>query len=85
MSDANISVSRCDLPLVHTINHIDIIPNIECEIDIDKDVNIGHFIRFALSSLQWIGNENNIGVTKYNTLTTTSYWSLDEITIEELL
>lgn len=83
MSDANISVARCDLPLVHTINHIDIIPNIECEID--KDVNIGQFIRFALSSLQWIGNENNVGMTKYNTLTTTSNWSLDEITIEELL
>lgn len=83
MSDANISVERCDLQIVHIINHVDIIPHIECKIDIN--VNIDQFIRFALSNLQWIGNENNVGMTKYNTLTTTSNWSLDEITIEELL
>ena len=49
------------------------------------DVGFQDFVRFALESLQWIGDENNEGVIKYNTLTSSGAWSLEEVEIEELL
>lgn len=58
---------------------------IEVTCSIICDVGIGEFIRFALSSLQWVGDDNNEGVTKYNTLISSGAWSLEEVEIEELL
>ena len=42
-------------------------------------------IRFAKDNLIWEGETNNEGVVLYNTLVATGEWSLEEITIEELL
>ena len=42
-------------------------------------------IRFAKNKLVWEGDTNNEGVIMYNTLIATGEWSLEEITIEELL
>lgn len=42
-------------------------------------------IRFAKSNLVWEGDTNTEGVILYNTLISTGEWSLEEITIEELL
>lgn len=42
-------------------------------------------IRFAKDKLVWEGDTNNEGVILYNTLIATGEWSLEEITIEELL
>lgn len=42
-------------------------------------------IRFAKDKLVWEGETNAEGVVKYNTLISTGEWSLEEITIEELL
>lgn len=42
-------------------------------------------IRFEKDMLVWEGDTNNEGVVLYNTLVATGEWSLEEITIEELL
>lgn len=42
-------------------------------------------IRFAKDKLVWDGDTNQEGVILYNTLISTGEWSLEEITIEELL
>lgn len=44
-----------------------------------------YFIRFDKESLVWLGADNQQGVTKYNTLTASGPWSLEEVEIEELL
>ena len=44
-----------------------------------------YIIRFEKDSLLWLGADNRIGVTKYNTLTASGSWSLAEVEIEELL
>lgn len=49
------------------------------------DVGVGEFVRWALESLQWLGEDNQVGVTKFNTLIASGEWSLEEVTIEELL
>lgn len=49
------------------------------------DVGVGEFVRWALESLQWLGEDNQVGVTKYNTLIASGEWSLEELEIEELL
>ena len=49
------------------------------------DIGVGEFIRFALSTLQWVEDDNAVGVVKYNELIASGEWSLEEITIEELL
>lgn len=43
------------------------------------------FIRFEIPTLSWLGADNRVGVTKYNTLTASGSWSLAEVEIEELL
>ena len=43
------------------------------------------FIRFKENILAWYGDDNNEGVIKYNTITASEGWSLEEIEIEELL
>ncbi|MBR6662655.1 MAG: hypothetical protein IKL34_05430 [Alistipes sp.] len=58
---------------------------IEVTCSIICDVGIGEFVRFALSSLQWLDEENRVGVTKYNTIMASGDWSLEDIEIEELL
>ena len=42
-------------------------------------------ITFAKDNLVWEGETNKEGVVIYNTLISTGEWSLEEITIEELL
>lgn len=42
-------------------------------------------IQFAKDKLVWEGETNKEGVVIYNTLISTGEWSLEEITIEELL
>ena len=49
------------------------------------DVGVGEFVRWALESLQWLDEDNQVGVTKYNTLIASGEWSLEELEIEELL
>lgn len=58
---------------------------IEVTCSIICDVGIGEFVRFALSSLQWLDDENRVGATKYNTIMASGDWSLEDIEIEELL
>lgn len=58
---------------------------IEVTCSIICDVGIGEFVRFALSSLQWLDEENRVGITKYNTIMASGDWSLEDIEIEELL
>ena len=48
-------------------------------------VNQDSFIRFKESMLSWYGRDNNEGVIKYNTLTASGKWTLEEVEIEELL
>lgn len=45
----------------------------------------GMYIFFEKDSLLWLGADNRVGVTKYNTLTASGSWSLAEVEIEELL
>lgn len=49
------------------------------------NVGVGEFVKWALESLQWLGEDNQVGVTKYNTLIASGEWSLEEVIIEELL
>jgi hypothetical protein len=49
------------------------------------DVGVGEFVKWALESLQWLGEDNQVGVTKFNTLIASGEWSLEELEIEELL
>lgn len=49
------------------------------------NVGIGEFVRWTLESLQWLGEDNQVGVTKYNKLIASGDWSLEELEIEELL
>lgn len=44
-----------------------------------------YIISFEKDSLLWLGADNREGVTKYNTLTASGSWSLEEVEIEELL
>lgn len=44
-----------------------------------------YIIRFEKDSLLWLGADNRVGVTKYNTLSASGSWSLAEVEIEELL
>lgn len=77
-------VARLDVPAT-AVYHGRLDTPIEVTCSIICDVGIGEFIRFALSSLQWVGDDNNEGVTKYNTLISSGAWSLEEVEIEELL
>lgn len=43
------------------------------------------FIRFKDNLLSWYGTDNNEGVIKYNILTASGEWSLEEVEVEELL
>lgn len=43
------------------------------------------YIIFDKDMLSWGAMDNRVGVTKYNNLTATGKWSLEEIEIEELL
>lgn len=92
----NIECYRVDSPLVVTgggrlDNPIEVSQCIRIDTPIEVtcsticDVGIGEFVRFALSSLSWVGDDNNEGVTKYNTLISSGAWSLEEVEIEELL
>ena len=49
------------------------------------DVGVGEFVKWALESLQWLDEDNQVGVTKFNTLIASGEWSLEELEIEELL
>lgn len=49
------------------------------------DVGVRQFVKWALESLQWLGEDNQVGVTKYNKLIASGEWSLEELEIEELL
>ena len=42
-------------------------------------------LRFDYDKLTWLDDDNREGVIKYNILTASSDWSLEEIIIEELL
>lgn len=44
-----------------------------------------YIISFEKDSLLWLGADNREGVTKYNTITASGSWSLEEVEIEELL
>ena len=56
-------------------------------IDVGLICSVGdvYIIRFDKESLVWLGADNREGVTKYNTLTASGAWSLEEVEIEELL
>ena len=48
-------------------------------------VNNEVILRFDYDKLTWLDDDNKEGVIKYNILTASSDWSLEEIIIEELL
>lgn len=48
-------------------------------------VNNEVILRFDYDKLTWLDEDNKEGVIKYNILTVSSDWSLEEIIIEELL
>lgn len=77
-------VARLDTPITAAyVGRLDVPIEVTCSIICD--VGIGEFVRFALSSLQWLDDDNREGVTQYNTLTASGDWSLEDIEIEELL
>lgn len=47
--------------------------------------NGDYVIRWAKPLLEWAGEDNREGVVKYNELTSSHDWSLEEVIIEELL
>lgn len=91
---ANVKCSRLDVPIEVVTTRIDTpifakcqrldVP-IEVTCSIICDIGVGEFIRFALSTLQWVGDDNAEGVVKYNKLTASGDWSLEEVEIEEML
>ena len=48
-------------------------------------VNSDVVLRFDYDRLTWLDDDNREGVIKYNILTASSDWSLEEVIIEELL
>lgn len=48
-------------------------------------VNNEVILRFDYDKLTWLDDDNREGVIKYNILTASSDWSLEEIIIEEIL
>lgn len=48
-------------------------------------VNSDVVLRFDYDKLTWLDDDNREGVIKYNILTASSDWSLEEVIIEELL
>lgn len=49
------------------------------------DISTEAVIRFDYDKLTWVDDDNREGVIKYNILTASSDWSLEELIIEELL
>lgn len=47
--------------------------------------NGDYVIRWAKALLEWAGDDNREGVVKYNELTSSLDWALEEVIIEELL
>lgn len=91
---ANVKCSRLDAPIEVVTTRIDapifaksirLDAPIEVTCSIICDIGVGEFIRFALSTLQWVGDDNAEGVVKYNKLTASGDWSLEEVEIEEML
>lgn len=85
---------RLDEPVVANVSRMDALifakslrldAPIEVTCSIICDIGVGEFIRFALSALQWVGDDNAEGVVKYNKLTASGDWSLEEVEIEEML
>lgn len=83
--DAPIEVltTRIDTPIFAKCQRLDVPIEVTCSIICD--IGVGEFIRFALSALQWVGDDNAEGVVKYNKLTASGDWSLEEVEIEEML
>lgn len=83
--DAPIEVltTRIDTPIFAKCQRLDVPIEVTCSIICD--IGVGEFIRFALSTLQWVGDDNAEGVVKYNKLTASGDWSLEEVEIEEML
>lgn len=75
--------TRIDTPIFAKCQRVDVPIEVTCSIICD--IGVGEFIRFALSTLQWIGDDNAEGVVKYNKLTASGDWSLEEVEIEEML
>lgn len=91
---ANVKCQRLDVPIEVVTTRIDtpifaksirLDAPIEVTCSIICDIGVGEFIRFALSALQWVGDDNAEGVVKYNKLTASGDWSLEEVEIEEML
>ena len=80
---ANVKCQRLDAPIFAYGLRLDSPIKVTCSIICD--IGVGEFIRFALSTLQWVEDDNAVGVVKYNELIASGEWSLEEITIEELL
>ena len=75
--------TRIDTPIFAKCQRLDVPIEVTCSIICD--IGVGEFIRFALSALQWVGDDNAEGVVKYNKLTASGDWSLEEVEIEEML
>lgn len=78
-----VTSERMGMAIAVTTERIGVLPSVTSSIICD--VGIGEFVRWALESLQWLGEDNQVGVTKFNTLIASGEWSLEEVTIEELL
>lgn len=78
-----VTSKRMGMEIAITAERIDVLPLVTSSIICD--VGVGEFVKWALESLQWLGADNQVGVTKFNTLIASGEWSLEEIEIEELL
>lgn len=78
-----VTSKRMGIEIAVTAEHIGALPSVTSSINCD--VGVGEFARWALESLQWLGEDNQVGVTKYNKLIASGEWSLEELEIEELL
>ena len=78
-----VTSERMSMAIAVTTERIGALPLVTSSIICD--VGVGEFVKWALESLQWLGEDNKVGVTKYNTLVASGDWSLEEVEIEELL
>ena len=79
----SVSIDSLDLPVSLSVKPVNEDLVISCSIVCTSSNN--PFIRFKESLLSWYGRDNNEGVIKYNTLTASGKWTLEEVEIEELL
>lgn len=80
-----ISVSLERVGSLQGVDVRDVTSHLNVDFGIVCTVAGDYILRFEKAILTWNGADNREGVIKYNTLTASGAWSLEEIEIEELL